>query len=680
MKLAKLTFAGLLALLLVAAVAFLVGSGESETAAPLVAGGGQDAALSESPAASLSRPDKVGIAIEKSIEPVGGVESRVAIGSAQSSGELVLEGELIVEERLGGERRDANGLLHIRFRMKHGRVDVPVNVTNSHWRIRFVRQPSGVFSLTEGSVEALGRIFDESLERAIIYAIGVELTNDAGELRLVLTSNLSFGTRFHSIYALRTPPFRFLVQDAETGADLTDVTILRVRDRHHNDLHPGDMTRYPIAENATSPIDLQAELHAGAYLVGSPGYAWKNAKLKLEPTSEHRVLLERGGSLEVTLAGVPAPPEAVVRLHRLREPAPTPPRPKQGSKVRRTERGPRPGRAQHDVGESRRFLFEDLAAGRYQARVELGESTSAALVLAEGLATVEAGELAQLTLQVEPRPKLTTARLAGHMILPQEWNLDRFTVNLFFIGMSLSGEHDHYSLSETDFKLVEGSPEMYAFDLGEIQTGKYAIRLDELAYSDTIELNMGGRTDVRFEVPPPVTISVHVRDATTGQAAPTKRLSWHCALPDGFHTPSPEYVERSPDDEDFQLRVPATSIEIDSYTDFYSSASATVQARPGLEVVLDVSPRGKALIQLMDGERPIQWPRQGTPSVHHLDGRQTRISGRYRGMKLLLRKVEPDRYRITLPEFAGFEPHPPIEVDIVAGETTEVVVQLVRSP
>ena len=40
----------------------------------------------------------------------------------------------------------------------------------------------------------------------------------------------------------------------------------------------------------------------------------------------------------------------------------------------------------------------------------------------------------------------------------------------------------------------------------------------------------------------------------------------------------------------------------------------------------------------------------------------------------------PGPYLVTIPEVSGYEPHLPVEVDCVEGQTTEVVVQLVRLP
>ena len=59
--------------------------------------------------------------------------------------------------------------------------------------------------------------------------------------------------------------------------------------------------------------------------------------------------------------------------------------------------------------------------------------------------------------------------------------------------------------------------------------------------------------------------------------------------------------------------------------------------------------------------------------AEHIDG-----GGSMSAQGPWFRVREPGRYRVPIPEIPGYEPHAPVEVNIVEGETREVVVQLVR--
>ena len=64
--------------------------------------------------------------------------------------------------------------------------------------------------------------------------------------------------------------------------------------------------------------------------------------------------------------------------------------------------------------------------------------------------------------------------------------------------------------------------------------------------------------------------------------------------------------------------------------------------------------------------------------VEALDGSGRLGSRSQRDGALHFNVTEAGRYRLEIPEINGFDPHPPIELDLVAGELTEHTIELVR--
>jgi hypothetical protein len=106
-----------------------------------------------------------------------------------------------------------------------------------------------------------------------------------------------------------------------------------------------------------------------------------------------------------------------------------------------------------------------------------------------------------------------------------------------------------------------------------------------------------------------------------------------------------------------------------------------VIASEGAEFVfrIDVHDAAAATIRLVDGKTIVPWPRPDNDVVERLDdGEAQGLMGSGLG-PFQITGARPGRYRIRIPQINGYEPYPPVEFDLVADETTDIVIDLVRS-
>ena len=94
---------------------------------------------------------------------------------------------------------------------------------------------------------------------------------------------------------------------------------------------------------------------------------------------------------------------------------------------------------------------------------------------------------------------------------------------------------------------------------------------------------------------------------------------------------------------------------------------------------IDAHDAGAATLQLVDGKTIVPWPRPDSDAAERLD------DGEAQGLMssglgpFHITGARPGRYRIRIPQVNGYEPHPPVEFVLVADETTDIVIDLVRS-
>jgi len=193
------------------------------------------------------------------------------------------------------------------------------------------------------------------------------------------------------------------------------------------------------------------------------------------------------------------------------------------------------------------------------------------------------------------------------------------------------------------------------------------------------------RADTRAPAVPPapreerhVDISVLALDNSTNEPTEIRTLFWSTFMEDEQRR---GVAKREADDTHFRFSVPEGPVRF-TFCGLYFQRLEKVIASEGAEFVfrIDVNDAAAASIRLADGEATVPWPRFDQDVVERLD------RGEAHGTMVSLLSAfqiggaRPGRYRIRIPEINGYEPHPPVEFDLIAGETSEIVVDLIRSP
>jgi len=389
-------------------------------------------------------------------------------------------------------------------------------------------------------------------------------------------------------------------------------------------------------------------------LVGCAGYAWERIEIDFGAGGERRLRLDPGGDLEVGLVGGDVPRGARLNLWR---------------------DGFRPF-AQVTLEGENPILLRDLAPGACEARVEVGDWWSDPIRLAEAPIEITAGETTRILLRLSAPPELMLAPLAGTVVLPREWEVDRPQLQAKFLDTPLDGENAYRY--QNNLLRAPGAEDTFLWDLGDVQTGRYHLVVSQVEYAVAIDLGPEGATDVELVVPPPVTLRVFPRDTRTGEPAELERLLWCCKRPEGSRSFGFERVDREPGTDAFEFRVPRMEIELFVSPGRYLSQNLTVDARAEENVVtLEVSPASAIVVRLRASDTPVPWPSQTWPVETDLEGPGTMRSRGHRDGGLWFTLSEPGPYRFQPPTIDGFEPPDPVTFDAVEGETVEVFVDLV---
>ncbi len=540
--------------------------------------------------------------------------------------ELVASGEVFVREPDGSLTRGANGTIAIRVKCE-ATITVPasgeswpapanrlekVTVTNGRFELRYGRNEHGIYvrageEPSEPATEpvARGLLQTGKLEGLVtptteLEIRGVKLLNDDGRLEVQAEhKNFSFGeTNVRAVFR-RRELFRLSVRDGNHGQHISAVTIFEASGASLGELPP-EGSRGTLAAGSPSPLlidpaepgALTRDVETSRYrysarerglsanyarfgrpgtrwFVGSLGYAWQLAEFPLTEGGEHEVRLEPGGDLEVRFSGIEPPADAYLRI-----------RPKLN----------RSAIADRAVSKVEHLSFEGLQLGEHELSIEVGDPFETPYVLAEATVQITAGATKRVTLNLQHAPQVQLAPLSGTLVLPTNWDEPKFWLSLSLLDVPLDGSSGHHSLSTAALKPLAGSETTYAFDFGEIQAGRYALKLSPLSYGIVFELNSYGNTGLSLRIPDLVDISVALQDQATGTVADTNTLTWtsnHSPDAIGRFT---RRASRESGEPEFRIRVPRGPFTVTGATNHFRIVPQTVHAEAGARFVLDIEP------------------------------------------------------------------------------------------
>ncbi len=311
-------------------------------------------------------------------------------------------------------------------------------------------------------------------------------------------------------------------------------------------------------------------------------------------------------------------------------------------------------------------------------------------MLAREELSLAAGETRELVLALlDPPEQPQRATLGGVVSFPAFGGEEAVRLQIYEAATYEWVDAD-VELSLADLERVGGALPTWSFRLEDLPVGLYQVQLLPFLKNWMIELPAGGREDVELVVPELAEVLVETVDARTGERIPLEevRYGYREDLPGQKHYHATAGFEGEPGRFRFWTAPGAAYVGtygIPSGLD-YGERREELELVPGLQSVrFELAPvyalrfefrAGGAALPSADPSQ--NWPlSQGIRAVDH-EGRV--YSNKKVAKGRLVEVSAPGVYEVSFEGVGAdrFLPIPPRRVDVRAGETAEVIVELHR--
>jgi hypothetical protein len=223
----------------------------------------------------------------------------------------------------------------------------------------------------------------------------------------------------------------------------------------------------------------------------------------------------------------------------------------------------------------------------------------------------------------------------------------------------------------------------FRFEFSAIPSGRYLVGID--GYQWAKELRVTDRTThFDLELPRPVTVRVHVRDAQGRDLLSTVWASFHVPFPfeaepedvgDVFRAIRASGQDRiEPEDGVLVFQAPPGNVLIRAHAPGFVDGELACEIREDRDVTLTLERAAIVAVRLrIDGEA---FDGAGA-NVRLADGTQSWWSSVAGGV-VRFDRLRPGRWTASVEDVAGCERARPVDVDVAAGETREVTIDLKR--
>lgn len=512
------------------------------------------------------------------------------------------------------------------------------------------------------------------------------------------------------------PEFQLAVRDARTRAHLEDVElritpgglmamwgwnaprvslgdglsspIALMGGRDPSESNLAALALSPAAGESPRPVEMMHRFSPSRGVVVSaraPGYAWGSIVIDVSKIDECELLLKPGSALDVRLTNVQ------LERYRALETKPTLCvywiRADGGNQYVRFE-------PLDETLEAEGLRLEGLKPGGYRVTVELGggvwrkQPVLARAELSEDLALL-AGETREIVLALaDPPAPPERGPLGGVVSLPRFGGEKKVRLQIYFQPTQRFRRPD-VELSLADLRPVSGALPTWSFRVEDLPVGMYRVQLLPFLKVWMIDLPAGGREDLKLSLPALAEVQVETVDGRTGRRVPLDELHFRRKKP----LPGQVQNDRARADTEqpgrFRFWTEPGAISMWPRGEDrlgYGSAGKDVEVVPGLQSVrVELAPA--CLIRLdfrIDGAAPrladavAHWVRYETFTAVRAVDHEGRSLGRAKDR--VVEVTAPGVYEINFDGFTAnrFHTIPSRRVEVIAGKTTEVIVELQR--
>jgi hypothetical protein len=509
----------------------------------------------------------------------------------------------------------------------------------------------------------------------------------------------------------------------DTHADLAEVTVVRKKDWRSDTLtHPGAYADDSVlVKAAPSPVELALPTNDARSLANSftlwasaPGYAWGRIEIDFTAGGDRLLVLPRGGALRVTLRNFqePGAEDAAAILRVRREPErPAPAEKSAAAKLAEallnvkdedippgmtrddfkkllepdtSPRGPGIGSpwAEAVIGSASPIVIEGLAPGKYIVRAELGEWFRDPLVLAAQPVEVVAGERAEVTLELEDRPRSgAKVPLEGTLVFPVEWPERRISIEFETLDRPRVSTGGRLTIPWDELTPVDGKPGLHRWSVGRVVPGKYLATIRAFELQTLLDVGPMGLKDAVIQIGPPAEIEVRVFDDQSGAPIELDRLHWNCRRPRGSRGGGSNSVRADGAPGVFSFRAPAGEIDLGGSPAGHEWIQEHVIAVTGRTNSVEVRLKRTCglIVSVREGEQELPYSviERAISVVEQTEkGRVHGWSGSAKGRRLTL--SSPGTYDVRVKKLPGYQPVEPVTVEVAPGKFVEHAVELHR--
>ena len=325
-----------------------------------------------------------------------------------------------------------------------------------------------------------------------------------------------------------------------------------------------------------------------------------------------------------------------------------------------------------------RIVLDSLAADAYVVTVELGHRYRYPRILAYQEVDLRVADHAEVVLDVsgfEP-PALTA--ISGTVVVPPAWGLERFSLFLELIDEpSIDGKAQR-NLPGEQMEVLDAVLGEHAFVQSGIQAGRWELRFNPLGTSLAVDVPPAGLDDIRLEVPPPVDVTVRVRDEA-GAPVSDMRVLW---MPDRSELASGGTLNSAGQTEPgtFSFTAPEGAVEVWCMSDTWSFRRQTVELEPiAHEVELVATPASGVVLSVREGETRLRVA-DFSPVVQLVDGEERGYLSDedFTGLTQRLVVPGPGLYWIGFTAPEGYADVEPVTLSIAPAEFVEVTIDVRR--
>jgi hypothetical protein len=458
-----------------------------------------------------------------------------------------------------------------------------------------------------------------------------------------------------------------VVIDARDRKPLADVLVYENKDDWQwHDFEPGDrvpgpktVSKEPRRTDSDGRLPLGRGRGSVELYFRAEGYAWRAAEVAYGAGGEVVVELESGGDARLLIprfAELRAPQIWMRRLFSSDESRLAPP------------------------AGTEELLVSGLVADDYEFTICRGDRYDEARVYGTTTGSIRAGKTATITIEVTPDPAPVLVKVTGTITVGAGWKAPPDWIK--FEGAEPSNaeidetiivaEHVQAVADAEGFARRSGEdPRLVRFETRALPIGRYLVEIEPYLWARYVTVT-DRSSHFDFALPQPVTIRVRLADAQGNDLGLPADVTWYVPMEERSGWSSNTAVREG---DAFVLQAPPGKVTIRAEAPGYLAKQDRFEIPEDRVVTLALERAGAVIVRLRIDGKPfdgagvsieIRMP-SGGGQLRGFDAGAARFDG-----------LEPGRGTVALGEVAGCEAVEPIDIEVAAGQTRDLWIDLKR--